>query len=589
MPSSSGYNIWPEYIVIVVYLIAIVLISIAFKKLNKNTDDYFRSGGRASWWLVGFSSFITSITAITFTANSGVAFKAGWSAIYIYVGSSIGLVINALFLAAWFRQIRVTTLPELVRLRFGKSFQQFVAYYSIFNGIVGSAIPLWGLAIFCSPILGIPIHWIIIILGGITMLYSATGGSWAIMGTDFIQGMILLPTTVLLSILCLVELGGIGNFFNMIQERGLADEFALVKSADAFPDGTYALVWIVAIVVVRIMNETSSTSSMRYFATKDGREAKKAAWLSLVLKILGVAFWFIPAMTARLIWENQVMAQQLSDPAEAAYSIASMNLLPAGVIGLMIVTMLSATMSTMDSGLNRNAAIVVLDIYPAVMRRLKKIPRSAEQLVLASQFITLVFGCFIIMVAIWLASFDGAGMFKMMFRITAMLALPVMTPLLLGLFIRKTPPWSGFFSFCASLVPSVISLMATEPWSLQKQLLINIIVGVLAFVATIPFYKMAPQESRQQVQDFFTRMHTPVDFEKESGHSEDENQLRILGRTSVIIGTLIFCIILIAGSNTRNWLCIGFIGGSINIAGLLLLHKARNLRRKTLATHANLP
>lgn len=580
MASTDSYNIWPEYIVIIVYLVAIVLISIAFKKLNKNTDDYFRSGGRASWWLVGFSSFITSITAITFTANSGVAFKAGWSSIYIYVGSGIGLIINALFLAAWFRQIRVTTLPELVRLRFGKSFQQFVAYYSIFNGMVGSAIPLWGLAIFCSPILGIPIHWIIIILGGITMLYSATGGSWAIMGTDFIQGMILLPTTVLLSILCLMEVGGITGFFNMIQARGLSDDFALVKSADAFPDGTYAMVWIIAIVVMRIMNETSSTSAMRYFATKDGREAKKAAWLSLALKVLGVAFWFIPAMTARLIWEDQVMAQQLSDPAESAYSIASMNLLPAGVLGLMIVTMLSATMSTMDSGLNRNAAIVVLDIYPAFMRRLKKVPKSAEQLIFASQLMTLLFGVFIILIAIWLASFDGAGMFKMMFRITAMLALPVMTPLLLGLFIRRTPPWSGFFTFCASLVPSIISLTAAEPWSLQKQLLVNIIVGVVAFIATIPFYKYAPKESQQQVKDFFTRMHTPVDFEKESGHSEDESQLRILGKTSVIIGTLIFLIILIAGSNAKSWFCIGFIGGFINLAGLLLLHKARSLRRK---------
>lgn len=583
MNSSSPYAIWPEYIVILVYLIAIILISVAFKKLNKNTDDYFRSGGRASWWLVGFSSFITSITAITFTANSGVAFKAGWSSIYIYVGSGIGLVINALFLAAWFRQIRVTTLPELVRLRFGKNFQQFVAYYSIFNGMVGSAIPLWGLAIFCSPILGIPIHWIIIILGVITMVYSATGGSWAIMGTDFIQGMILLPTTILLSLLCLFEVGGITGFFNLVEERGLRSDFALVKGPDAFPEGTYALIWIVAIVVIRIMNETSSTSALRYFSVKDGREAKKAAWLSLVLKMLGVAFWFIPAMTARMIWEDQVMGQPLSDPAESAYAIASMNMLPAGVIGLMIVTMLSATMSTMDSGLNRNAAIVVLDIYPALMRRLGRVPKSAERLIFASQLMTLFFGLLIIAIAIWLSSFDGAGMFKIMFRITAMLALPVMIPLLLGLFIRKTPPWSGFFAFFVTLIPSAISLLAAEPWSLQKQLLVNIITGSVAFLLTRIFWNLAPGESRQQVLNFFTRMHTPVDFEKESGHSEDESQLRILGRTSVIIGSLVFLIILIAGSSTRNWICIGFIGGFINIAGLLLLYKARNLRRKSAA------
>jgi solute:Na+ symporter, SSS family len=85
---------------------------------------------------------------------------------------------------------------------------------------------------------------------------------------------------------------------------------------------------------------------------------------------LGSFFWFIPPMVARLLYEADVlvMGAQLNNPAEAAFAVASINLLPLGMTGMIVVAMFAATMSSMDSGINRNAAVFVRDIYPALCR-----------------------------------------------------------------------------------------------------------------------------------------------------------------------------------------------------------------------------
>src|SRR5277367_842363 len=108
-----------EYVVIGCYLIFLVIIGAAFHRFNRNVSDYFRSGCRGTWWLVGASVFMGNVTANSFTSSAGVAFQAGWSVAIIYIGNAVGYFVNFLFLAAWFRQLRATTGPEVIRMRFG--------------------------------------------------------------------------------------------------------------------------------------------------------------------------------------------------------------------------------------------------------------------------------------------------------------------------------------------------------------------------------------------------------------------------------------------------------------------------------------
>ena len=131
------------------------------------------------------------------------------------------------------------------------------------------------------------------------------------------------------------------------------------------------------------------------------------------------------------------LAQQgVSKPAEAAYAIAGMKLLPLGMTGLMVVAMFSATMSSMDTGLNRNAAIFVRDVYPALVKwfRLPELGERASFVL--GQVFSFLFGAVIIYLAFYFSQVEGKGVFELMLNVGALLALPMGLPLLMALFIR---------------------------------------------------------------------------------------------------------------------------------------------------------
>ena len=152
----------------------------------------------------------------------------------------------------------------------------------------------------------------------------------------------------------------------------------------------------------------------------------------------GAFIWFIPPMTARLLFHAEVMAVDIPKAAEAAYAIASLNVLPLGMTGLMVVAMFAATMSSMDSGLNRNAAIFTNDIYPTLCRLFGRAAMQGRSLMRLGQVFSAVFGVCIVSIATYFANTEGRGVFEHMLNIGALLALPMAIPALMGcLFARR--------------------------------------------------------------------------------------------------------------------------------------------------------
>ena len=107
-----------EYGVIAAYLVVLVAVAFVFKRFNENISDYFRNGCKATWWLVGMSCFMASFSAWTFTGAAGVAYENGWSILVIFIGNTLALLLNAAFLAPWFRQLRAISGPDVISTRF---------------------------------------------------------------------------------------------------------------------------------------------------------------------------------------------------------------------------------------------------------------------------------------------------------------------------------------------------------------------------------------------------------------------------------------------------------------------------------------
>ena len=543
-----------EYLVIIGYLVLIAMVGIVFKKFSSDTDDYFKSGSKGSWWLVGSSAFMSAFSAWTFTGAAGVAYESGFSVMIIFLGNAFGFFLNFLFLGPWLRQMRVTTFPEAISKRFGEKTRMFYALYEIPVRILYSAMALYGLGIFCSAVFGYNIYHVVLVCGIIVLFYSATGGRWAVMATDFLQGLILVPLTIIIAWLCISKLGGFSGMFAQIEAQGLSEKFKMVNSSALF-GGAYTWGWASAMVTKGFLVFNSMYAGPRYFSVKDGREARKAALFASVLFLLGGLIWFLPPITARLLFSEEVMALGISKPAEAAYAIVSIKLLPTGLIGLIVVAILTATMSTMDTGLNTNVAILIKDIYPKAVRRFKWTAKPESELLKYGRLYTWFMGVFILLLALYMAQAKGKGIFEIMLDVGALLMSPIQIPLMWGLFIRRTPSWAALFSIGCALTVSVLAFMNVPlstfgfspdaTWTFQIKFFGVLAAGSLGFLLSIPFAPPQGSEHRIMVDTFITTMKTPIDFASEVGTGNDSAQLKVIGKFGAVIAVFIGAMLII--------------------------------------------
>src|SRR5580700_3897634 len=134
------------FAVIAGYLLTLLVVGIVFRRFNRDTSDYFRAGGKATWWLMGGSVFMQAFSAWAFTGAAGAAFQVGWSLPTMFVSNALAFLLIAIFTGGRFRQLRCITAPDLVRLRLGPGMEQFVACLNLVTGPIYGGIQLYGLA-----------------------------------------------------------------------------------------------------------------------------------------------------------------------------------------------------------------------------------------------------------------------------------------------------------------------------------------------------------------------------------------------------------------------------------------------------------
>jgi len=558
-----------EYAVIGLYFLFMIGTGFLFRKFNQNFNDYFRSGCRGTWWLVGSSVFMASFTAWSFTGAAGVAYKSGISVAVIFIANALGYLLNYLITAKLFRQMRATTGPEIILQRFDFFTQQVYVWVGLIPGIMMSSLTLWATALFTSAVFGYNLQSMIIGIGLVVMIYSVIGGSWSVMANDFLQALILVPMTVLMGILALHSIGGFGNLVAEVHRQNLPQ---LLQIVDNTPGSKFTTEWALAMLVFVFISYNSASASVKYFSCKDGKEAKKAALLACVLMFIGAAIWFIPSIVARLQYSQLIESVKyagVNNPGEASYAIIAMKLLPIGLSGLIVVSMFAATMSSLAPGLNQFAAVITQDIYKAYVRK----HSSPKEIFIVGQVTSFVTGILYILFALYFSNMKGAGLFDYMLKFGSVFGTPMVVPLFLMLFIRKTPRCSAWISIFTSAIFSALSLYYS--WSYATTVFSIVAAGTLSFVITALFWKNVPEFDKQKIHEFYIKMHTPVDFEKEVGKPNDPGQLKLVGYTSLSVG--IFIALLVFVPNPLNGrLQILAVSGAISIFSLAMIYSGHS-------------
>lgn len=549
----------------------------------RNSSDYFRGGGEMLWWLVGASAFMTQFSAWTFTGAASKAYSEGWPILVVYAGNAVGFFFNAWYFAARARQTRVVTAIEAVRLRFSKANEQVFTWMQIPLGTLYAGIWLNGLCVFVSAAFGFDLETAILVTGLVVVAMTLLGGSWAAIAGDFIQVLVLMPVTIVAAWLSLRAVGGWGAFIEKLP-AGHLDVGALF-------DSKLMLLWVVAIMIKQFISTNNLLEASRYLCVKDSRHARWAALLAGGLFILGPIVWFLPPMASAILHPDlKALFPNLDKPAEGAFLAVCLTTMPAGMIGLLLSGIFAATMSSMDTGLNRNAGIFVKSFYHPVLRPLA----SDRELVLTGKITTGIMGLLVILAALNFSRLENIGLFDLMLQFGTLIAVPCTVPLVMALIVPRTPAWSGWSTLLVSLAASYAStrwldaawlehtvglpapLTASEAsyWTIAAGLFASVSVGVAWFMFTTLAWKNAGEAERTRITAFITRSREPVDFNREQGAGSDSVQAKLLGTLSLLYGA--FILLLAAIPNPLGGrLGFVFCGGVVVLVGFALRRAGR--------------
>lgn len=538
-----------DFIVLVFYFVFLVMTGVFARKFISNTSDYFRGGGQMLWWMVGSSAFLVQFSAWTFTGAAGEAYLNGPIVIVIFLGNALGFLVNYLYFAPKFRQMRVITAMQAVKQRFGVSGEQFFTWIQVPLNLFYAGVWLVGLSIFVSSIFDFPLEIIIICVGMTVMINSAMGGSWAVSSSDFIQMLILMMVAIVMTYYSLAEVGGISMMIDQFPVDSILGE--------NYNYPAVIVVWAVAMLMSQLFKTNHMLDASRYLNAKNSDQARKAALLSSILFFICPILWFIPPIVARiLIPDIGAVFPQLNNPAEAAYVAVAINVLPHGMVGLLLTGMFAATMSTMDSALNNSSGIFVKNIY---IRLLKPNSSEAKQLAVA-KISTIFFGILIILIALLYSTFKNMALFDLMITIGSLIGLPMAIPLILGLLIKKTPEWSGWSSTVVGLICSAavrfyfdaqwfahifdLEMLSRDIryWNITAIVLVNLTIPVFWFLITMKFYKEPIGERQTELEKFWENQNTPVQ-NKDEGN--DEQQYSLIGGLALVYGAFVACMCLI--------------------------------------------
>lgn len=509
------------------------------------------------WWMVGSTAFMAQFSAVTFTGAAGKAFADGFAICAVYIGNTFAFFCGYKFFAHRFRQMRVDTPTEGIKRRFGPQNELFFSWALIIFSFINAGVWLNALGVFTSAVFEADIYATIIAIGFTVLFVSVLSGAWGVGASDFVQTLVVAVVSVATAIVALIMVDGPVN---------------LVKN---FPGGfiigpnmNYPLILLGTFIFFlpkQIITMMNLHDSFRFLGAKDSKNARKAALLAMTLMGVGTIIWFIPPWVAANLYPNAPLdyAQLGNKAADAVYLVFARSVMPIGTVGLLMAGLFAASMSSMDSALNKNAGIFVRSIYEPFLSKREKRKTNDKKMLRISQLVSFVSGIGVIAVALYFASLRELSLYELMMRVSTMVQVPMMVPLLLGIIVKKTPNWAPWATIAVGLLVSwlvdniitaeiFVSWFGVESLTGREIVDMNIILTIAGHVfitggffwATSLLYNEARDKNKQEATNFFEDLKRPV-IADDLQYEVDRQQRNKLGVMALVmsLGILLMSLI----------------------------------------------
>ena len=532
-----------DYIVIIIFSLLIVVAGLSFRKRGSDMKSYFAAGGAVPWTINGLSLYMSFFSAGTFVVWGSIAYQYGWVAITIQLTMCVAGFVVAFVIAPKWRKTNVLTAAEFVRKRLGDKVQKFYTYIILVLSLAYTGAFLYPVAKIVNVSTGWSINACVICLGLLILLYTVVGGLWAVIVTDVLQFVILTAAVLLVVILALNQVGGIDGFLTSLPEK-----------AWEITSSEYSWWFIVAFAIYNIIFIGGNWAYVqRYTSVKTPKDAKKVGltfgWIYLVSPFI----WMLPPMIYKIINPNLVGLE-----AEGAYMMICKQVLPIGMLGLMLGGMVFATASSVNTTLNLAASVITNDLFMVF-----KPKASLKQIMNVAKMSTVVFGILTILVAL-LVPYVG-GIVNVVLSIGAVTGCSLYGPPIWALFSKRHSGKSILIVSMFSLVVNIGFKFFAYLSSADEMLL-----GTLSpFILLALYETYARNKGINQSEDFihYKNIQT-LDLSADADVAQNVFGMKVLGNTLSAVGLLIAILGVISESFQGLIIAIG----SIIIGVALFIH-----------------
>ncbi|MEJ1239206.1 sodium:solute symporter family protein [Chryseolinea sp. T2] len=406
-----------DFIVMIVFALLIFAIGLAFTRVgSKNAQAFFEAGGETPWWINGLSLFISYFSAGTFVVWGSIAYKHGVVANMIQLTMAISGLLVAVFIAGKWKRTGTKTAAEYIGKRFGTKAQQFYTYLMLALSLVNTAAVLYPVGKMVYVATPFSLNSCIIAIGVLIVLYTAAGGLWAVLVTDVVQFIILMAAVLIVIPAAFGQIGGANGLLTKAPEN-FFEPF----------NNDYTAIFMLAFVGYQTFYIGGNWAYVqRYTSVSTERNAKKVAYLFTALYFISPVIWMLPPMIYRIINPNL----QGLEP-EGAYMMLCQQVLPAGLIGLVLSGMISATSSKANTTINLAATVFAQDVYRNVLR-----PHATErEQILVARVFTLLFGAGTIGLALMVPL--AGGIVEVVLSIAAIAGGALFAPIIWSLYSKR--------------------------------------------------------------------------------------------------------------------------------------------------------
>jgi solute:Na+ symporter, SSS family len=433
---------WPDWLVVVVFGVLIVTVGVYCAKKQTDLKEYFTASGNMGSLVVGISLYATLLSTISYLATPGEIIKHGPAILCILLSLPIVYIVVGYVLIPSIMRYRVTSAYEILEQELGKSVRTLGAVMFVCLRLVWMGLILYMSARALVLLLGWDdsvVPWLVTVIGFVSIVYTAIGGLRAVILTDVFQFMALLIGALLAIGVVTWWLGGVTAWW----PRAWVSTWdrPLVFSLD--PRERISMIGAVILGTQWWICTAGSDQTViqRYMAVRDARAARRSFLINAVatvvitgsLALVGLALLGLYNSQPDLLpsgWTVQQNADELFP-----YFIGEQ--LPVGIAGLVLAGLFAAGMSSIDSGVNAVAAVMMSDL--AGWFRGRKITQP-EQDVVHAKYLVCVIGLITIGVGLAVGQVPG-NFLEVSQKLTNLLVAPLFGLFFMALYVSWATPY----------------------------------------------------------------------------------------------------------------------------------------------------